>query len=152
MWTNSTSLVSNQGASLGISYHFYKKFSISANGSYATLVSISEADGLIPSFNTPRWIANVSIGNNSLTPNFGFNVSYRWQSEFEWQSPLANGTIPSYGTVGAQVTYRLPQIFTTIKAGSNNLFNKHYTQYEGGPVNDGLYYLTIVFDNPLKSK
>jgi outer membrane receptor protein involved in Fe transport len=152
MWTNSTSLVTNQGASLGLSYTFCRKFSISGNVSYASLVQVSEADALIPAFNTPQWTTNISIGNSSLTPRLGCNLSYRWQSQFDWQSPLANGTIPAYGTLGAQVTYRLPKVFTTLKAGSSNLLNKRYYQYEGGPVNDGLYYLTILFDNPLSKK
>jgi outer membrane receptor protein involved in Fe transport len=152
LWTNSTSLVSNQGASLGLTYNFYRKFTITANTSCATLVQVSGADALIPAFNTPQWITNISLGNNYLSKNFGFNLSYHWQSAFDWQSPLANGRIPAYGTFGAQLTYRAPKILTTIKVGSNNLFNKQYYQYEGGPVIDGLYYLTVVFDNPLRNK
>lgn len=152
MWTNSTSLVSNLGASLGLSYNFYRKFNASANVAYATLVKIEEADGLIPAFNTPKWIVNITTGNNYLNRNLGFTVNWRWQSAFNWQSPLANGTIRAYGTVGAQVTYRLPALYTTIKAGSSNILNRRYCQYEGGPVNDAVYYLTLVFDHSLKAK
>jgi hypothetical protein len=60
MWTNSTSIVSNQGASLGISYNIYKKYQVSGNASFATLVKISEADALIPAFNTPKVSPNFS--------------------------------------------------------------------------------------------
>lgn len=152
LWTNSTSLVSNQGASLGIAYNFYRKFNITGNASFSTLVKVFGADALIPAFNTPQWIVNLAVGNNTLTKHLGVNLSYRWQSAFEWQSPLANGTIPAYGTVGVQITYRVPKAFTTLKAGSGNVLNKRYYQYEGGPVSDGLYYLTIIFDNPLQSR
>lgn len=152
MWTNSTSIVSNQGASLGISYNFYKKWQASANVSYATLIKVSSADALIPAFNTPKWITNASFGNNELFKNFGFNVNARWQNAFEWQSPLANGTIPAYFTLGAQVNYRLTQYNLAFKLGATDLLNKRYYQYEGGPVTDGFYYLTIVYDTNFKKK
>lgn len=152
MWTNSTSIVSNQGASLGLNYSIYKKYQASGNVSFATLVKVSEADALIPAFNTPKWMVNLSIGNNEVFKNAGFNVSWRWQSAFDWQSPLANGTIPAYATVSAQVNYRVPRINTSFKLGATNLFNKKYYQYEGGPVIDGFYYLTIVYDHNFKKK
>lgn len=152
LWTNSTSVVSNQGASLGLSYTFYKKFQISGNISFAALVKVSEADALIPAFNTPKWISNVSLGNNEVFRNTGFNISFRWQDAFEWQSPLANGIIPSYFTVGTQINYRIPQYDLLFKLGTTNLLNKRYYQYEGGPVIDGLYYFTLVYDHKFKKK
>lgn len=152
MWTNSTSIVSNQGASLGLNYTIYKKFQASGNAAFSTLVHVSAADALIPAFNTPKWMANLSVGNNEIVKNTGFNVSWRWQSAFDWQSPLANGTIPAYATVSVQVSYKVPQLHTSFKLGATNLFNKRYYQYEGGPVTDGFYYLTIVYDPNLKKK
>jgi iron complex outermembrane receptor protein len=150
MWTNSTGVVSNHGASLGGSYNFYRKFSISTNVSYAKLLKVSSKDGLIPAFNTPEWITNISVSNREVWKNTGFSISYRYQSAFDWESPLANGRIPGYGVVDAQVNYRVPRIYTTFKIGASNLFNKRYYQYEGGPVIGGLYYFTLVFDR-LKS-
>ncbi len=152
MWTNSTSIVSNQGASLGISYAVYRKFLVSGNAAFATLVKVSEADALIPAFNTPKWMINLSVGNNEIFKNASFNLSWRWQSAFDWQSPLANGTIPAYATAGAQFSYRVPKINTSFKLGATNLFNKRYYQYEGGPVIDGFYYLTLVYDPNFKKR
>lgn len=152
MWTNSSSIVSNQGASLGLSYNLYQKYQLSGNVSFSALVKVSEADALIPAFNTPKWMTNFSFGNNDVFRNAGFNINFRWQSAFEWQSPLANGTIDAYATVGAQVNYRLPQYSTSLKLGATNLFNKRYYQYEGGPVIDGFYYFTIVYDNNFRKK
>lgn len=152
MWTNSTSIVSNQGASLGLSYNLYKKYQVTGNVSFSALVKVSEADALIPAFNTPKWMTNFSFGNNEIFKNAGFNINFRWQSAFEWQSPLANGTIAAYATVGAQVNYRLPKYNTAFKLGATNLFNNRYYQYEGGPVMDGFYYFTVVYDNNFKKK
>jgi len=150
LWTNSTSIVSNQGASLGLTYNFYRKFNLTGNTAYAALVKIADEDALIPAFNTPEWIVNVSVGNSEVLKNTGFNVGWRWQSAFEWQSPLANGKIPAYSVTDVQVTYRVPEISTVFKLGASNVFNRKYYQYEGGPVIGGLYYFTIIFDSNFK--
>ncbi|HYE54835.1 MAG TPA: TonB-dependent receptor, partial [Chitinophagaceae bacterium] len=150
MWTNSTSEVSNQGASLGVTWNFYKQFQVSGNVSYAALVTVSNSDALIPAFNTPKWISNISIGNRELTKNTGFNVTWRWQDAFFWQSPLADGNIGAYSVVDAQFTRHIPKAMTSVKLGASNLFNKRYYQYEGGPVIGGFYYLILVFDTNRK--
>jgi len=123
---------------------------VNGNVSYATLVTVSSSDALIPAFNTPKWITNLSIGNREISKHAGFNVTWRWQDAFFWQSPLADGNIPAYSVFDAQVTYRLPVQFTTIKIGGSNIFNKRYYQYEGGPVIGGFYYITFAFDSNKK--
>jgi len=152
MWTNSKSVVTNNGADIGITYNFYKKYTISANASYASLVSIESSDAFTPAFNTPQWIANVSFGNREIVKNTGFNMVWHWQSSFYWNSPLAQGNVPSYGTIDAQVNYRLPKLWSTIKLGATNIFNHRYYQYLGGPVIGGFYYFSIVFDTNNQQK
>jgi iron complex outermembrane receptor protein len=146
MWTNSKSQVTNQGVELGATYNFYKKFNITANASYAAIASIESSDAFTPAFNTPDWITNVSIGNREILKNTGFNIGWHWQNSFYWNSPLAAGTVPSYGTVDAQVNYRIPKLFSTLKLGATDIFNTKYYQYLGGPTIGGFYYFTIVFD------
>jgi len=152
MWTNSKSVVTNQGVEAGITYNFYKKFNISANASYAAIANISSSDAFTPAFNTPSWITNVSIGNREVLKNTGFNIGWHWQTAFYWNSPLAAGEVPAYGSIDAQVNYRIPKLFSTIKLGGTNIFNKKYYQYLGGPVVGGFYYFTIVFDTNTKQK
>ena len=48
--------------------------------------------------------------------NVGFNLTWRWQSEFLWQSPLADGIVPAYNTIDAPLNVRLPRSKTTVKA------------------------------------
>ena len=48
MWTNSKSVVTNQGVEMGITYNFYKKFNITGNASYAAIASISSSDAFTP--------------------------------------------------------------------------------------------------------
>lgn len=152
MWTNSKSKVSNQGFDIGLNYNVYKKYNIGANVSYAALAEVASADAFTPAFNTPQWITNVSFGNREILKNTGFNIVWHWQQEFYWNSPLANGIVPSYSTIDAQVNYRVPSINTTFKLGGSNLFNTYHTQYIGGPSIGGFYYLTFIFDTNFKKK
>ncbi len=89
------------------------------------------------------------MGNREVVKNVGFNVVWRWQDAFLWESPLANGEVPAYQTFDAQVTYRVPVLKTTIKMGGANLFNRRYIQYAAGPTIGGLYYLAITVDGLL---
>jgi iron complex outermembrane recepter protein len=151
MWTNSKSVVTNQGVEFGATYNFYKKFNINGNASYAAIANISSSDAFTPAFNTPTWIINVSISNREFIKNTGFNIGWHWQSAFYWNSPLATGIVPSYGTVDGQVNYRFTNLNTTLKIGATDIFNNRYYQYIGGPTIGAFYYATIVFDLNTKS-
>jgi len=146
MWTNSKSKISNQGFDIGLNYNFYRKFNIGANLAYAQLVEVHASDAFTPAFNTPKWMANVSFGNRQLFKNTGFNLVWHWQDAFYWNSPLANGIVPAYNTVDAQVNYRFAKANTTVKIGGTNILNTYHTQYVGGPAIGGFYYMTLVFD------
>ena len=152
MWTNSKSEVTNQGVELGVNYNFYQKFTITGNASYAAIVSQESTDAFTPAFNTPNWITNLSIGNREILKNTGFNVGWHWQNAFYWNSPLAAGRVPAYSTIDAQVNYRIPELFSTLKLGATNLLNQKYYQYLGGPSVGGFYYFTIVFDTNTHKK
>jgi len=77
-------------------------------------------------------------------------VVWRWQDAFLWQSPLVNGNVSAYSTVDAQVTLRLPNLKSMIKAGGSDLLNHRYIQYAGGPTIGALYYVAITVDGLLK--
>jgi len=149
MWTNSHSITYNDGASLGVTYNFFKKFSLASNVSYANLRGIDSKDALVPAFNTPKWIVNVSFGNKEIIKNVGFNVVWKWQDKFLWQNPLADGWIPSYNVFDAQVTYKVPRARATAKLGASNVFNTRYFQFVGGPTIGGLYYVSVTIDGLL---
>ena len=71
---NSQSKVRNYGFAGGITYNFYKTFTISGNANFNKLSQADATDPLIPGFNTPNWASNVSFGNRAVTKNVGFNV------------------------------------------------------------------------------
>lgn len=146
MWTNSTSLVTNQGIEAGISWEFYKKFNIRANASYAKLISISAVDAFTPAFNTPPLIVNLSVGNSELAKNLGFTATMHYQAPFFWSSPLAAGNVPGYRSIDAQLTYRMPKLNSSLKFGATDLANKRYIQYLGGPTLGAFYYASLLVD------
>jgi iron complex outermembrane recepter protein len=149
VYTNAKQKYKNYGSSLGITYNFYKKFTVSGNVNYNNISQNNEKDVFVTGFNTPKWATNISFGNREVITNLGFNIVWRWQESFLWESPLANGSIPAYSTVDAQVTYRLPAIKTSVKVGGTNLFNNRYIQYAAGPTIGGLYYVSVTLDGLL---
>lgn len=146
MWTNSTSLVTNQGIEAGVSWEFYRKFNFRVNASYAKLVSISGVDAFTPAFNTPPLITNISVSNNQILKNLGFTATMHYQSGFFWSSPLAAGNIPGYKSIDAQISYHLPKLNSSLKFGATDLTNKRYIQYLGGPTLGAFYYASLLVD------
>ncbi|MFB9864119.1 TonB-dependent receptor [Rufibacter immobilis] len=149
VYTNAKNKYNNYGSSLGLTYNFYEKFTLSGNVNYNAIKTNDEKDIFVTAFNTPNWIANVSFGNREVVKNLGFNVVWRWQDSFLWESPLANGIVPAYSTIDAQVTYRVPESKITLKTGGTNLLNERYIQYAAGPTIGGLYYVAITLDGLL---
>lgn len=156
VYTNAKNTYYNYGSALGFNYNFYKAFTAGFNVSYNDILNNKKNDVFVTGFNTPKWAFNVSFGSREVVKNFGFNIVWRWQSSFEWESPLANGKVPSYNSLDLQLNYRVPVAKLLIKAGGTNILNRKYIQYAAGPNIGGLYYLTLQFDglfaNPIKKK
>jgi iron complex outermembrane receptor protein len=152
VYTNAKNVYNNFGSSAGLSYNFYKKYTISGNASFNKMQSQSITDVFVTGFNTPQWSTNLSFGNREILKNIGFNLVYKWQQSFLWESPLVTGTVPEIHTFDAQVTIRVPQYNATIKAGGTDLFNRRYIQYAGGPTLGALYYASITLDGLLGGK
>lgn len=146
VYTNSTSRYKSFGTSLGIRYNLVKNYNVNVNVSYNDLISTNTSDLFITAFNTPKWAVNLSVGNREIIKNIGFTVAARWQDSFLWESPLASGNIPSYYTIDAQATWRIPEIKASVKIGATNLLNRRYLQYAAGPEVGGLYYLAFTYD------
>ena len=149
VYTNAKNSYHNFGSALGITYNFYKKNTIGGNVSFNQMKSNSTNDIFVTGFNTPRWSTNLSFGNREVVKNAGFNIVWKWQDAFLWESPLVTGNIGAYSTVDAQVTYRIPKAKTSIKLGGADIFNNRYLQYAGGPTIGALYYVAITIDGLL---
>lgn len=152
VYTNAKNKYTTYGSSLGLTYNFYKTFTVSGNLNYNNIKGISTPDLFITGFNTPEWTTNLSVGNRAITKNIGFNVVWKWQDSFLWESPLVTGQIGAINNIDAQVTYRVPAAKSTIKFGGTNVLNNRHIQYAGGPTIGALYYVAITVDGLLKSK
>lgn len=152
VYTNAKNRYDNFGGALGITYIFYKKYTIAGNVNFNKMKANKADDIFVTGFNTPEWSANVSFGNREIFKHAGFSLAYRWQKSFLWESPLVTGRIDAINTVDAQFTYRVPSLKSTFKLGGSNIFNKTYLQYAGGPTLGGLYYLAITVDGLLNGK
>ncbi|GAB2696925.1 TonB-dependent receptor [Mucilaginibacter koreensis] len=149
VYTNAKNNYYNYGSAIGVTYNFYKRYTIAGNASFNKLKSNHTDDIFVTGFNTPEWTTNISFGNREVVKNLGFSVVYRWQQAFLWESPLVTGEVPAITTFDAQVTLKVPAYKANLKLGASDLFNKRYIQYAGGPTIGGLYYLAVTFDGLL---
>ena len=149
VYTNAKNKYSTYGSSLGLTYNFYKTFTISGNVNYNKIKGITSPDLFVTGFNTPDWTTNLSFGNRAISRNVGFNIVWKWQNSFLWESPLVTGAIAAINNVDAQFTIRVPKVKSTIKLGGTNIFNNRNIQYAGGPTIGALYYVAITVDGLL---
>ncbi len=146
VYTNAKNKYTTYGSSLGLTYNFYKTFTISGNVNYNNIKGNTSPDLFVTGFNTPKWTSNISFGNRAITKNVGFNVVWKWQESFLWESPLVTGAVSAINNIDAQITYRLPKVNSTVKLGGTDIVNNRYFQYAGGPTLGALYYVAITVD------
>ena len=145
MWTNSQTLIDNYGFSAGLIWHLIKGYIARANTTFTKLRKAKNEDGLEDGFNTPNWIANISISNSNIYKSLGASVSYKWQNSYYWQSFLINGNVPAFSSIDAQLSYTFQKQDIQLKTGGNNLLNHYYYSILGGPQIGGFYYVTISY-------
>jgi len=149
VYTNAKNKYRNYGSALGLTYNFYKKYTVAGNVSYNKIKSNSTADVFVTGFNTPEWATNLTFGNRELIKNLGFSVVYKYQNAFLWESPLVTGEVAAIHTFDAQVSLRVPKANASFKFGGTNIFNKPFLQYAGGPTIGALYYASVMFEGLL---
>ena len=135
--------VKSYGAALGLDY-VLGRFNLSGNVSYNKISDIPA--NFINNFNTPEIRYNLGLGSKELFKNVGFNVQYRWQDRFVWNSTFVSGEVPAYNTVDAQVNLKIPQVNSVIKIGGSNILNKYYATSFGNPMVGALYYVSYAFN------
>ncbi|MFD1870839.1 TonB-dependent receptor [Hymenobacter bucti] len=145
LWTNSRSQVYNYGGSAGLRYNLAGGYLLGTNATYTRLDRTENGDGLEDGFNTPRWMYNLSLGNENAYKNAGFGLNFRHQVSYYSQTFLVNGDVPAYSTLDAQLSYHIPAAQVRLKLGASNVLNHYYVSYLGGPSVGGLYYLTVTY-------
>lgn len=145
---NADGKVESQGFAVELEYALNGGYKIGGNVAYNELLSQKDLtdQGFRANYNTPEWRYNLQVENRKLTPNLGFNVVYRWQDAFLWSSSFGNGIVDSYGTLDAQVSYKVSKLNTRIKLSGSNILNKQYTTSIGNPQIGTVYLLSFTFD------
>lgn len=167
---NSTNQVITQGASIGLSYYFRNKYSVTGNYSWNKLQKTNADDPIIPAFNTPEHKFNLGFSARDLGKaklgHFGFSLNYKWVQGFLFEgSPQFTGIVPTYDMFDAQVSYRIPSDHITFKLGASNIFgiqpffeegtagerfenafNNMNAQVYGGPRVGRMAYFSILFE------
>lgn len=136
------------GAAIGVTYNLPNNFSLSGNYNFNRQLTTIDPQ-FLNDYNTPEHKTNISFGNRKIGKNIGFNVTYRYQSQFRWESSFATGEVPEIHNMDAQLSYKLSTFKSVIKLGGSNLFNNRYFQNFGGPTIGAIYYLSITFDELL---
>lgn len=167
---NSSNQVITQGASIGLSYYFQNKYTVTGNYSWNKLQKTNADDPIIPAFNTPEHKFNLGFSARELGKEkhgqFGFSLNYKWVQGFIFEgSPQFTGLVPTYDMFDVQVNYRIPSKLITFKLGASNLFgiqplfengsasdrfsnafNNMNSQVYGGPRVGRMAYLSVLFE------
>ena len=144
-YINSEEDVKSYGVGLGITYSLPRGFTLLGSYNYANFEA-DESPNFRAGFNTPKSKFSVGVGNRRIFKNFGFNVNYRWQDHFLWESSYGTWNVPEYGLLDAQISYRLEAIKTMLKIGGTNIAGGDYRTNLGSPFIGQQYYISLTFD------
>ncbi|MFN4144409.1 MAG: TonB-dependent receptor [Runella sp.] len=103
-------------------------------------------------FISPENRYNISFSNPKLTDVIGFNINYRWTDQMWVEQGTTAGDIwlPSWTSLDAQVSFKLPAAKSILKIGGSNILNKYYSQGYGLAQIGGLYYISLTFDELMR--
>ena len=132
LYTNTDIQIKSLGFGLGISKKIIADFELGVNYNYAQFDFDQAKDpSFEASFNTPKQRVKVSLGNDKLFKNLGFNVSGRYNSKYKWESTFVDGVIEAATVIDAQLNYTIPALKSTLKIGAANIGGKEYRQVVG---------------------
>ncbi|MEZ5008593.1 MAG: hypothetical protein R2753_10640 [Chitinophagales bacterium] len=145
---NAPGKIKSFGGGLGLAYKLPKGFRITASYNYDdfTYNKAEFSEDFSPQFNLGKHKWQASLSNQDIVKGFGFDLSYRWTSDTYYESSFAVATIPHYGVLNGQISYKIPRIKTIMKVGGQNLLRKEYQTNPGGPTIGWQYYVGFTFD------
>jgi outer membrane receptor protein involved in Fe transport len=131
-----------------LSTKVFGSFDLSGSYTYAKLdFNQAKYPDFTTNFNTPEHKFKAAFGNENLFDNFGFNVSYRFSDDYFWEATFGNGVVPEFHVVDAQISYKVPSLKSTFKAGATNLTNKEYFTAFGTGFIGSMYYVSWTINN-----
>ncbi|MCL6267480.1 TonB-dependent receptor [Flagellimonas myxillae] len=141
-YTNSTVDINSYGGTVGVDTKL-GNFDLGVNYTYTELdFDKAQFPDFRTNFNTPKHKVKASFGNTELFKNFGFNVNYRWSDSFFWEASFADGDVPAFTVVDAQMNYTVPSIKSVFKVGGSNLLGDEYFTAIGTGMIGSIYYVS----------
>jgi iron complex outermembrane receptor protein len=124
-----------------------KGYSARGNFNYMDYKAENEEANSDIDFNSPKYMFNLGFGNGNVNnSNAGFDISYRWQSKFDWVSSFGNGEVQSYSTLDASASYSVKKWNTVFRVGGTNLVGPTYRTNVGGPYVGRTIFAGITYD------
>jgi outer membrane cobalamin receptor len=140
-YTNSPVDINSYGLTAGVEAKIFGNFDIGANYTYMELDFDQAAfPDFRTNFNSPNHKVKASFGNTELFKNIGFNINYRWTDSYFWQASFADGQIPSYSVLDAQVNFTLPSMKSVFKVGGSNILGEEYFSAIGTGAVGSIFY------------
>ena len=123
-------------------------FDVSGSYTHSVLDFDEEANpDFATNWNTPEHKFKGQLGKTELFKDFGFNVAWRYNSEFFWEATFGNGDVPAQHVFDAQVSLKLPKINSVLKAGAANLGGDEYFTAFGSGFIGSQYYMSLTINN-----
>lgn len=142
-YTNIGADIDSYGVTFGVDAKILGNFDLGANYTYAEF-DFNEAafPDFRTQFNTPKHKVKASFGNTELFKNFGFNINYRWSDAYDWENTFADGPVPAFTVLDAQINYSVPGIKSIFKAGGSNILGDEYFTAVGTGLIGSIYYIS----------
>jgi outer membrane receptor protein involved in Fe transport len=141
---NTDQNVKTYGWGLTAEYQLPSRYVVYGN-IYSDDLSEVPAD-FVAYFNAPLYRFNLGVRNENVWENLGFNVVYKWQDKNRYEGTFVAGTLPSFGWLDAQVSYRMPKYKSTFRLGGTNVLNNYQRTGYGSPYIGGLYYISYGYN------
>ncbi|SOE21195.1 TonB-dependent Receptor Plug Domain [Spirosomataceae bacterium TFI 002] len=153
------------GWAIGANYSLPDGFSVGANVANNELKKFEKSpEQQYAGFNTPKYRYNFNFGRTiGSGDKFGFNITFRHQEAFTWESSFvrttdisipvndlfSNAVVPAINNIDAQVSYKLSAIKSIVKIGGTNIGGKPYVSAFGSASVGSMYYVSLTFDELL---
>jgi len=142
-YTNSPADVESYGATIGLDAKVLGDFDFGINYTYAEFeFDQASFPDFRTQFNTPNHKVKASFGHTELFKNFGFFINYRWSDSYEWQNTFADGPIPSFNVLDAQVNYTVPSLKSIFKLGGSNILGEDFFSAVGTGIVGSIFYVS----------
>lgn len=141
---NSPDIVKATGWGIGLEYQLMHGYIVGANLFSDKLKDVPP--GFVSYFNAPKYRANLSLRNDNVWKNVGFNIIAKWQDVNHYEGTFVAGTLPAFTMVDAQVSYRVPKSKSTFRLGGSNILNSYFRTGYGSPYVGGVYYVSYGYN------